>query len=207
MLTICYAAKGGTGTTVVVATIGLSAPGPTLLVDLAGDLPAVLGTADPDGPGVLDWLRSDAAPERLRVLERTVTADVTVLHRGADGGVPPERWQQLAAWLATDARTVVVDAGTGMPPAALTSAGRTLLATRCCYLALRAATRMAVQPDGVVLIREPGRSLGAPDVAAAIGAPVVATMLLDPAIARSVDAGLLAARIPSAARRTLRSVA
>lgn len=207
MLTICYAAKGGSGTTVAVASIGISAPGPVLLVDLAGDLPAVLGTGDPDGPGVLDWLRAGASPERLRVLERAVTDGVSLLHRGATGAVPVERWPQLAAWLATDGRTVVVDAGTGTPPAALTSAGRTLLVTRSCYLALRAAARMPVRPDGVVLVREPGRALGAADVAAAVGAPVVTTMLLDPAVARSVDAGLLAARLPSVVRRTFRAVA
>lgn len=207
MLTICYAAKGGSGTTVAVASIGLSAAGPTLLVDLAGDLPAVLGAADPDGPGVLDWMRSGASPDRLRVLERAVTGDVALLHRGGGGAVPTERWQQLAAWLATDGRAVVVDAGTGVPPAALSSAGRTLLVTRSCYLALRSAARLPVRPDGVVLIREPGRSLGASQVSAAVGAPVVTTVLLDPAVARSVDAGLLAARLPSGVRRTLRSVA
>lgn len=207
MLTTCYAAKGGSGTTVAVASIGLSTPSPALLVDLAGDLPAVLGAAEADGPGVLDWLRSGAGADRLRVLERAVGADVALLHRGTPGAVPPERWSQLAAWLATEGRTVLVDAGTGAPPPALAAAGRTLLVTRCCYLALRAAARMTVRPDAVVMVREPGRALGAADVAAAVGAPVILTTLVDPAIARSVDAGLLAARLPIGARRTLRSVA
>src|SRR5690606_18362557 len=59
----CWSTKGGSGTTVVAATAALLAagrPGGALLVDLGGDLPAVLGQADPDGPGVADWL--DAGP-------------------------------------------------------------------------------------------------------------------------------------------------
>lgn len=207
MITVCYAAKGGSGTTVVVASTGLSSGTPSLLVDLAGDLPAVLGMGDPDGPGVLDWMRADAPADRLPALVRTVAPSLHLLPRGAPGAVPVERWSALAAWLATDGRSVVVDAGTGAPPAALVAAGRAVLVTRGCYLALRAAARMAVRPDGVVLVAEPGRALGATEVEGAVGAPVLSTVLADPAIARSVDAGLLTSRLPAAARRRLRLVA
>jgi hypothetical protein len=207
MLTVCYAAKGGSGTTVVVASIGLSASEPTLLVDLAGDLPIVLGVPEPDGPGVLDWLRSDARPDRLRTIERAVVPGVAIVTRGTPGPVPTARWSALAEWLAGEHRAVVIDAGTGTPPPVLAAVGRPLLVTRGCYLSLRAATRLGVRPAGVVLVQEPGRALGASEVEAALGAPVVTTLLCDPAIARSVDAGLLTGRLPSAARRTLRHVA
>ena len=55
---VCWSAKGGSGTTVVSAALALvlSQSRPALLVDLAGDLPATLGIAEPTGPRVLDWL-------------------------------------------------------------------------------------------------------------------------------------------------------
>ena len=45
-----------------------------------------------------------------------------------------------------------------------------------------------------MLVSEPGRSLRAADVERSVGAPVVATVSLDVAVARAVDAGLLDAR-------------
>ena len=55
---LCWSAKGGSGTTVIAAALGLvlSHHRPTLLVDLGGDAPAALGMAEPSGPGVHDWL-------------------------------------------------------------------------------------------------------------------------------------------------------
>ena len=76
-----------------------------------------------------------------------------------------------------------------------------------CYLALRRAVALEARPSGVVLIEEPGRALRARDVEAAIDAPVVATLALDPAVARAVDAGLLAARLPRLIQRELRNAA
>ena len=59
---------------------------------------------------------------------------------------------------------------------------------------------------GVVLVAEPGRSLTASDVSRAIGAPVVAEVAVDPAIARAVDAGLLAARLPKSMVKSLQTL-
>ena len=123
--------------------------------------------------------------------------------------VPPQRWQELAAWLRADRRNVVVDAGsTGQPPAAIVrSADHALLVTRPCYLAMRAAVRCSARPTGVVLVDEPGRALRARDVQTSLGVPVVATVLLDPAIARAVDSGLLLARLPIGFRHAMRMAA
>jgi hypothetical protein len=76
--------------------------------------------------------------------------------------------------------------------------GISLLVTRGCYLALRRAVRQPVRPAGVVLVEEPGRALGANEVAEVIGAPIVARVPVRPAIARAVDAGVLASRLPAA---------
>jgi CO dehydrogenase nickel-insertion accessory protein CooC1 len=63
MLTACWSVKGGSGTTVVAAglVLGLAAVDRAVVAaDFGGDLPAVLGVAEPAGPGLLDWL--DAGP-------------------------------------------------------------------------------------------------------------------------------------------------
>lgn len=86
-------------------------------------------------------------------------------------------------------------------------ADRSLLVTRACYLALRRAVSAPIRPTGVVLVAEPGRALRATDVEAAVGAPVVATVAVDPAVARAVDAGLLTARLPRLMERDLRRIA
>ncbi len=50
-VTVCWAAKGGSGTTVVTATLALSCSTESLLVDLGGELPAMLGIERPTRPG------------------------------------------------------------------------------------------------------------------------------------------------------------
>ncbi len=195
---LCWSAKGGSGTTVIAAALALvlSQQGATTVVDLAGDLPAALGIAEPAGPGVRDWMASPnadaAALERLHV---PVSDSLQLLPTGS-AQPTIERWTDLAAALAR--RTAVIDAGTGIPPAGLLAAAtHNLLVTRPCYLALRLAAASGVQPSGIVLVGEPGRALTARDIERAVGAPVVAELHYDPAVARAVDAGLLAARLPA----------
>lgn len=209
MLTLCWSAKGGSGTTSVVAALALASARPTLLVDLAGELAAVLGLPGTDAPQLPDWFVSSATTDRLEHLERTASPHVTLL--SSDEYIErtdTERWHELASHLRTVAasRDVIVDAGTGAPPPEIAAvADRSLLVTRPCYLALTRATRLTNRPTGVVLIDEPGRSLGADDIEAALGAPVVATLLSDPKIARAVDSGLMAARLPIACLTELRA--
>ncbi len=68
MVTLCWAAKGGSGTTVVAAALALSSLRPSLLVDLDGELPAVLGLPEPDRPGIAEWLASDTSADHLAEL-------------------------------------------------------------------------------------------------------------------------------------------
>ena len=225
--TMCWAAKGGSGTSVVTAALALSLPRPTVVVDLAGDLPAVFGLPEPGGPGVHDWLVSDAPAEQLHDLTIGVCDDVTLVpagdghHRagigigigigvssGVSSGVGGHRWDELLSALVSDEHRVVIDAGTGVPPGALHDlVDRSLLVTRACYLALRRAVAAPTRPSAVVLVSEPGRALRAIDVETALGAPVISTVGLDPAVARAVDAGLLAARLPRIIQRDLRGAA
>lgn len=204
MITICWAAKGGSGTTVFATARALSSPRPTLFVDLAGDAMTVLGLSPGDTPGVHDWLRSDAPPSRLTRLEHGATSRLSIVAAGARGVADASRWPELCAHLRAEPRDVIIDAGTGRPPSALLDAAdERLLVTRQCYLALSHAVAQGIVPTGVVVVREPGRSLGSGDIEASLGAPVVASAPLDPAIARAVDAGLLVCRLPGAWRKQL----
>jgi hypothetical protein len=207
-VTVCWSAKGGSGTTVVAATLALASLSDSLLIDLDGELPAVLGLPEPAGQGIADWLACDAPPAALADVTVEVNRTTQLVPRGSrsvDRHSP--RWADLGAWLAERPYAVIVDAATGDPPNPLGEIGRTLLVTRACYLALRRAVATPWRPDGVVLVAEPGRALRGPDVERAIGAPVVAAVSLDPAVARAVDAGLLSARLPRLLQRELRGAA
>jgi hypothetical protein len=206
-LTVCWSAKGGSGTTVVAAALALGSTIDSLLVDLDGELPAALGAPEPSGQGLSDWFASDAPEGAVLDLAVRVAGTTRLVPRGP-AAVPREsaRWVPLRTFLSSTPLDVIIDAGCGEPPAALLAEStRGLLVTRPCYLALARACRLR-RPDGVILVEEPGRSLTAADVSRAIGAPVLARVTVDPAIARAVDAGLLAARLPAAMIKSLQSL-
>jgi Mrp family chromosome partitioning ATPase len=216
VLIVCWSAKGGVGTTTVAAALGVVAsrvqPSPaTLLVDLAGDLPACLGLAEPGGPGVAEWLSSghDVPPDALTRLQVPVADGLDLLPRGA-GPLDPARAPVLAQVLASSGRTVVVDAGLARHCEAAvvfaSTSARSVLVTRLCFLGLRRAAESVVRPSSVVVVREPGRLLDRTDVARSLGAPVVAELGVDPAVSRAVDAGLAWSRLPRAYLAALAAV-
>lgn len=76
-----------------------------------------------------------------------------------------------------------------------------ILVTRLCYLALRkAVAATAVLPTSIIVIKEPMRALDVKDAERCVSRPAIAIVNLDPAVARSIDAGLLSARMPSSLR-------
>lgn len=213
MLVACWSSKGGAGTTVVAAALALSrAPTGALLADLAGDLPDVLGREPTaTGPGLADWLRAgaDVPVDALTRLEQPVAPGVGLLPRG-DGPLELERAGVLAALLAGDGRFTVADCGTAPTGAAAVvaaAADRSVLVLRPCFVALRRAMASPLRPSAVVLVDEPGRSLGSRDVSTQLGVPVVAVVESDPCVARAVDAGVLCSRLPRSLARELRGVA
>jgi hypothetical protein len=189
-----------------------------LLVDLAGDLAATVGVAEP-ATGLTDWMA--AGPEvTLDALGRlevsTPIRGVSLLAVGRGVGWTPDRLGALVGLLAADQRAVVVDAGVlsrlpgdqvGLGEAVTSRADVSLLVTRACYLAMRRAITLGRHPDGVVVVRENGRALDGGDVERLLDAPVVARVDIDPTVARLVDSGLLATRPPRGLTRPLRRVA
>ena len=211
MFTLCWSVKGGVGTTVVASALALVSARvtPTVLIDLGGDAPAALGIAEPSGPGVFDWLASPNAPgpallhlgarvvEGLHVVR---TGDPAMVEQLDDAG-----WHRLARASSDGSVAVVIDAATMQVPALIhEQAAHSLLVIRPCYLALRRAAGSGGLASGVVLVSEPGRALGTHDVQRALATPVLAEIAWDPAIARSIDAGLLSARLPNGLVRPLR---
>lgn len=219
MLICCWSAKAGVGTTVVAAGLGLYLArhhsGGSLLIDLAGDLPTVLGCPEPPGPGVADWLAAagDVPADALARMEQPVAPGVGLLPRG-NGPLLGEGSRVLSALLAAEPRAVVADCGllttadTDAVAAQLAAAGTpSLLVLRPCFLALRRAVRLVQRPTGIVLVVEDGRAITVDDIESVLGAPVVARVRLSPQVARAVDAGLLASALPRSLERDLRHAA
>ena len=211
MLVACWSSKGGAGTTVVATALALllagREPGGAVLADLAGDVPAALGLPEPTSPGLAGWLAAgrDVPADALARLEVRTVPGLALLPRGG-GLLPADRADVLAALLLADTRPVVADCGADPTGTALTIAAgatRSILVTRACFLALRRALGAPLRPSEVVLLTEPGRSLTRLDVEDCLGAPVVAEVAVDPSVARAVDAGLLATRLPRALAREL----
>jgi CobQ/CobB/MinD/ParA nucleotide binding domain len=210
VLIICWSAKGGSGTTVISCALALLAARKraTLLVDLAGDTPAALGIAEVTSPGIHDWVLTDTAtPQALQGLGVAVQDNLRLLPRGKNSAPSNHpRWQLAASSLYASSADVVVDAGTSPPPDLFDIADQRLLVTQACYLALRRHSASGLTPTGIILQQQPGRALRVNDVMHAVQAPVVAEVSFDVHVARAVDAGLLATRMPRELSHGLRHV-
>jgi hypothetical protein len=212
MLFACWSVKGGSGTTVVAASLALlfarSSPDGVLLVDAAGDLPAALGAQADDRPGLAQWLTADdPTPASLARLELEVAPGLGLVPWSAAPTPPVDvQLDALIAALANEPRPVVVDCGSQGGPLTLAmagAAGLSLLVLRPCYLALRRAMAAPIRPSGLVVVLEPGRALTPEDMEDALGVPVRARVPWSDGVARAVDAGLLTGRLPRVLSRSL----
>jgi hypothetical protein len=183
------------------------------LIDMSGDTPSALGMSEPESEGISEWLSATDHPgaDALNNLMLPVTAHLGVIPRGRNIIVPslvnPDRLRDLALVVAESDLPTIVDAGSGASTIPIIEyATRSLLIIRPCYLALRRASLLTTPPHGVIVITEPGRALGVHDVESVVGAPVLAEIPFDPAIARAVDAGLLAGRVPTLLAKHLADV-
>lgn len=200
MSTIFMSPKGGNCTTVTAsafAYLNAIRGNNTLLLDLCGDVPAVLGMAEPTSPGVNDWLNESSllTHEELVLLGTPVMTGLVVVHLGASSVEGEPRWAQLAQAIQSLPHTVVIDAGTGFLPEVVRKAVQEVtMVTRPCYLSLRHATHVP-KPTNVFVIEEPQRALTTKDIGHVLGVPISAKIPFDAAISRAVDAGLLPSRV------------
>lgn len=131
------------------------------------------------------------APTTLVSPATTDAAALLGLPHPSDG--TPIRVTQTL-WLSSEAvegTVVTVVDGPPLDPAD----ARYLVLRGPCYLALAATLRHDHPSDGIVLLREAGRSLTARDVTEVTGIPVVAEVPVTERVARTIDAGLLLARL------------
>lgn len=169
-----FGTKGGVGTTTVAAALALrlSVAAPTLI------------NADADHDDLLAVLGIGTSP--IDVASGTEVAPN--LFWRASGDVP--------------CRDQVIDHGTDLSRAAdlpVIGAVR-LLVTRPCYIAFRRFYRSFVGAshfDGIVLLGEPGRALGAHEASDVLDLPVLTTIPVDATIARAIDAGVLRSTQPA----------
>ncbi|MEY2467825.1 MAG: hypothetical protein QOF21_523 [Actinomycetota bacterium] len=222
MLTACWSVKGGSGTTVVAASLALGLVDigrPVVAADFGGDLPAALGVAEPSGPGLLDWLQAGPSVphDALGRLAHLSENGLTIVPRGglaeSDTAMTPDadagRRLAEALRVVRVGNPVIADCGRVESSAMrsfVASADRSFLVLRPCYLALRRAVQ-APRPTAVVLITEPDRSLSRGDVEDMLGVPVAIEIAWESRIARAVDAGLMSGRMPRRLASAVRAVA
>jgi Mrp family chromosome partitioning ATPase len=217
VLVTCWSTKGGSGTTVISVSLALVLAREhgdgALMVDLCGDVPSVLAMPEPDGPGASEWLAAgeEVPADGLRRLEVDAGSGLRVVHRGRAPFTTSGRAEVLASVLAAESRPVVVDCGridTDEVRRVVAASGTaSLLVTKPCYLALHRAVASPLRPTGVVVQNEPWRALDPGDRNEVLGVPLVAVVPHDPSVARAVDAGLLAARLPRGLARAVRRAA
>ena len=208
MFTILSSPKGGTGTSVVAASLAIvsSSSSPTLLVDLAGDQAAILGLPQPP-IGLSDWANGMTYREFDEIislchdnlyLAPTGTFDFETLNANA--------WDKFLRALSlkhSEGYNIIVDLGRADIPLALRKIVDTCyLVTRPCYLALRRAVDLETAFSGVIVVNEPDRVLTSRDVESVLKLKCVAEIPYTSEISRRVDSGLLKSRLPM----TLQSV-
>ena len=209
MFTILSSPKGGTGTSVVAASLAIvsSSSTPTLLVDLAGDQAAILGLPQPP-IGLNDWANGMTYREFDEIislchdnlyLAPTGTCDFETLNANA--------WDKLLRALSlkhSEGCNIIVDLGRADIPLALRKIVDTCyLVTRPCYLALRRAVDLETAFSGVIVVNEPDRVLTSRDVESVLKLKCVAEIPYTSEISRRVDSGLLKSRLPMALQSVL----
>ncbi|MCB1026228.1 MAG: hypothetical protein KDB24_00510 [Microthrixaceae bacterium] len=218
--------KGGQGVSTTVAAL---APAQlrrhdcsnVAIVDLTGDQPLLLGVPAQHGVGVLDWLSSDAPASALHRTMLPVRDSIGVVPLGGrdvTGSWTVEREAGLWRAVRSLADVVLVDAGVPAPRvgggpverlrrSAVEASTTNVVVTRACYLALRRFRGLGLTCDASVFVQEAQRALARSDVAETLGAEVIATVDVDPAVARAVDSGMLGARPPRRLDRAMTALA
>jgi cellulose biosynthesis protein BcsQ len=210
VLVALWSPKGGSGTSVLAAAcaVVLARHGGVRLADLAGDQPAIFGLGNDPETGLADWLATgpEAPTDALDRLTVAAAPGVALVPRGTGPGpLAPVAEAEAGAALAVALRDgpvpCVVDAGGASTPAAravVEVADAAVVVMRGCYLSLRRAVRSPLLPRtaGIAFVEEAGRSLGPTELRDVLDRPVLARVPVRANVARAVDAGVVADRLP-----------
>lgn len=224
-----FCAKGGSGVSTVVALSALAlisatkkrsgsnTPKNVLIVDLCGDISAVLGCDDPGSIGLAQWSRSEPRDiTTLSHISKAVNSSISILPRGL-GPI-----EISGADLVDELRGLGVDVLIDIGAVDKTEAGETppiiaddiaiseqqwrrdlldcvdvdIVVTRNCFLGLRRLKDLGHIARALVVLVERGRSISTADVELVAQSEAVAEIDIDQRVFRCVDAGLLVARVP-----------
>jgi len=173
----------------------------------------MVGSSEPAGPGITEWLAADgdvpiAALDRIQL---SLSENISLLPKGRKAFVDNQRNGEFVRYLQQQSASVVADLGvvdqhSTFALDVLSSASRSVLVLRSCFVSLRRALALNLSPTDIVLIEEPQRALCRGDVEDVLGQKLSAVIPFDPAIARCVDAGLLLAKLPEPLRKTVSHV-
>lgn len=179
----------GTTTTATMLALGLAKGAPTLLVDTGdGDVATILGVARP----VDTWPHHGAVivSFRLNICEWSMTEVV--------GHLDAENIDLMDALGGYE--FVVVDIGTNTALGARLDHPQQFTVCDSSYLCAKRALAIATGKPAIdtqwILIEDTTRALRQRDLEAVIGESFALVLTSDPAVARTVDAGLLASRLP-----------
>ena len=202
MLIILSSPKGGSGTSVVTASLAIvsSSSTPTLLVDLAGDQAAIMGLPEPP-VGIKDWTNGMthrefdeiliACNDNLQLAPFGSSA-VEIFSTSAWGNLARELMQRESNGV-----NIIIDFGQGDLPLAFNKlTDMHFMVTRPCYLSLRRAVNIEQKFSGVIVVQEHDRVLTTSDVESVMKLKCVAEVPYSSEISRRVDSGLLKSRLP-----------
>ncbi len=212
MIVAGWSVKGGSGCTVVCTALGCELSG--VMVDLSGDVSALLGRSAVEQPGLVQWLHADPSVEASALDRLTDDGSPALLAAGEEPDSHPDpalvaRLNDGLRWLDQRYGLVLVDIGSRTDWLAETicaTADMSLLVLRPCTLSIRAVARSDRSVVGSILVGEGSRSLDPREIEGLLGVPMLTHVRSAPAIAQCVDAGRLASATPRELRRSLRPV-
>ena len=203
MLIILSSPKGGSGTSVVAASLAIvsSLSTPTLLVDLAGDQAAIMGLPEPP-VGLNDWANGMTHREFDEIL--ITCKDNLQLAPSGSSAVEifsTSAWANLCRELVqreSEGCNIIIDFGRVELPLVFQKLACThYMVTRPCYLSLRRAVNIEQKFSGVIVVQGHDRVLTTSDVESVMKLKCVAEIPNSSDISRRVDSGLLKSRLPS----------
>lgn len=202
MLIILSSPKGGSGTSVVAASLAIasSSSTPTLLIDLAEDQAAIMGLPEPP-VGLSDWVNGMTHHDFDEIL-MTCNDNLWLAPSGSSATeiLSTNAWNKLAQAVMqkeSDGYNIIIDFGQANLPLAFNKLTHThYMVTRPCYLSLRRAVNLDQRFSGVIVVQDHDRVLTTSDVESVMKLKCVAEVPYSSDISRRVDSGLLKSRLP-----------